>query len=333
MVFASATTRVHALGIPDRVQTWIRIISCTYRLYLWWNTRSLDCRRNWRLHDFARTRPRVGSTCVRSGCQNFTGFLVAYAAYQPRRPLQWYERAVIAVSGPALQISVGTAILLLGGINPLNRFEIGTSDASVAVWWASVALGILNLLPVLPLDGGAIVSSALERLFPRHGQIAMIRFSLFATTASVLLLVLTSNLRGFLPFIVFLLIYQVQALRPQPQTALQQLKPSGDFLRDSLMTGMLVDNKSIDVAISYGSESFALCPFSDTAVNVARALVLRSDPEGAVKWLHAAKNSSIDFATLLEKINLAYEFQELHGVAEFDLLHAQLLLRVQNQRL
>jgi len=146
-------------------------------------------------------------------------------------------------------------------------------------------------------------------------------------------LLFTSNLRGFLPFIVFLLIYQVQALRPRPQTALQQLKPRGDFLSDSLMTGMLVDNKRIDVAISYGSESFALCPFSDTAVNVARALVLRSDPEGAIKWLHAAKNCSIDFATLLEKINTADEFQELHSVAEFDSLHAELLLRVQNQRL
>ncbi|MSO31842.1 MAG: hypothetical protein EXQ64_03400 [Ilumatobacteraceae bacterium] len=260
-------------------------------------------------------------------------FLVAYAAYQPRRPLQWYERAVIAVSGPALQISVGTAILLLGGINPLNRFDIGTSDASVAIWWASVALGILNLLPVLPLDGGAIVLSAVERLFPRRGQIAMIRFSLLATTASAFFLIFTSNLRGFLPFIVFLLIYQVQALRPKPQTSLQQLKPSGDFLRDSLVTGSLVDDKRIDVAISYGSESFALCPFSDTAVNVARALVLRGDPEGAVKWLQAAKNASIDFATLLEKINTAYELQELHGVAEFDSLHAELLLLVQSQRL
>ena len=260
-------------------------------------------------------------------------FLVAYAAYQPRRPLQWYERAVIAVSGPALQISVGTAILLLGGINPLNRIDIGTSDASVAIWWASVALGILNLLPVLPLDGGAIVSSAVERLFPRHGQIAMIRFSLLATTASALLLFFASNLRGFLPFIVFLLIYQIQALRPQSQAAFELPKPSGDFLREAHMTGALVDNKRIEAAISYGSESFALCPFSDTAVNVARALVLRGDPEGAVRWLYAAKNSSIDFAALLEKINTAYEFQELHGVAEFDSLHAQFLLRVQNQRL
>lgn len=258
-------------------------------------------------------------------------FLIAYAAYQPPRPLLWFERAAIAVAGPALQILVGTATLLLGGINPVNRFDIGTSEASVAVWWASIALGILNLLPVLPLDGGAIVSSVVERLFPRHGHLFMIRFSLGATTAAALFLFFTSNLQGFLPFVVFLLIYQVQALRPKPQTAWQRLKPSGDFLRDSLMTGILVDNQRIDAAISYGAGSFALCPFSDTAVNVARALMLRGDPKGAITWLQAAKNSSIDFATLLEKINAAYELQELHGVNEFDALRSELLLLVQTR--
>lgn len=259
-------------------------------------------------------------------------FLVAYAAYQSPRPLQWFERAVIAVAGPALQITVGTLILLASDINPTNRFDIGTSEASVAVWWASIALGVLNLLPVLPLDGGAIVSSVLERLFPRHGRVIMIRFSLGATVAALFSLFFTTSLQGFLPFMAFLVIYQVQALRSRPETVWQQPDPTGDFLRDALVTGMLVDNKSIDTAISYGSKSFALCPFSDTALNVARALVLGGNQEGAITWLLAAKNCSLDLATLLEKINTADEFQELNGLPDFDSLRSELLLLAQSRR-
>ncbi|MEN9793101.1 MAG: hypothetical protein RL330_1179, partial [Actinomycetota bacterium] len=89
-------------------------------------------------------------------------FMVAFASYRPRRELRWGERAAIAFAGPGIQIATALAILAATGTNPLDRDAVAGSDFTIAVWWAGLALGVLNLVPLLPLDGGAIVASVVE---------------------------------------------------------------------------------------------------------------------------------------------------------------------------
>src|SRR5215212_2050035 len=47
-------------------------------------------------------------------------FLAGYASFVPTRPLKRWERAGISVAGPAIQITLGVAVLLAMGVNPLD---------------------------------------------------------------------------------------------------------------------------------------------------------------------------------------------------------------------
>ncbi len=91
-------------------------------------------------------------------------FLAGYASYRPTRPISRLEHAGISFAGPAVQIVTSVAILLAMGVNPLVRESIDDSPASWAIWWAGPVIGLLNLIPVLPLDGGNIVQTALDRI-------------------------------------------------------------------------------------------------------------------------------------------------------------------------
>ncbi|QTN32575.1 M50 family metallopeptidase [Akkermansiaceae bacterium] len=66
---------------------------------------------------------------------------------------------MIAAAGPAIQIALGLAVILAfrasGNTNPYL-------SAFVAIFfWISVIWALLNLLPILPLDGGRLLESVL----------------------------------------------------------------------------------------------------------------------------------------------------------------------------
>src|SRR3954464_10691373 len=63
-------------------------------------------------------------------------FLAGYASFVPTRPLKRWERAGISVAGPAIQITLGVAVLLAMGVNPLDYDQARESAPSLAVWWA-----------------------------------------------------------------------------------------------------------------------------------------------------------------------------------------------------
>jgi Zn-dependent protease len=81
----------------------------------------------------------------------FAGF----TEIRPEPPTPWRE-FVVAASGPAVNLVLGVAALLVripfssDGVTSTLLFDIG---------WVNVALGILNMLPGLPLDGGRVATS------------------------------------------------------------------------------------------------------------------------------------------------------------------------------
>jgi Zn-dependent protease len=107
-------------------------------------------------------------------------FLAGYAAFVPTRELKRWERAGISVAGPAVQIAVSAAGLWAMGVHPLHP-GIGASDAARALWWAGIVIGLFNLLPILPFDGGNIVLAGLEVFFPKNARIVMLYASLCIT--------------------------------------------------------------------------------------------------------------------------------------------------------
>jgi Zn-dependent protease len=106
--------------------------------------------------------------------------LAGYASFVPTRHLKRWERAGISFAGPAIQIGVSVIALLLMGEHPLHP-GFGASDAARALWWAGPVIGLFNLLPILPFDGGNIVLAGLDKVLGKRAQITMLYFSLALT--------------------------------------------------------------------------------------------------------------------------------------------------------
>jgi Zn-dependent protease len=144
-------------------------------------------------------------------------FLAGYASFQPTRPLRRAERAAIALAGPATQILLGVAVLAVLGVNPVLRADVEQSAATLAIWWAGPVLGLFNLIPVLPLDGGTIAAEGIDRLAPGRGRALMSRLSLPLTVAALVALLVAERGRPFVPFVAILLVFQLQAVSAERQ--------------------------------------------------------------------------------------------------------------------
>ena len=150
----------------------------------------------------------------RAGCQASISldFLAGYTSFRPSKPLTRTQRAGISIAGPFTQIAISVAILLAMGVNPLDYNGVGWSDAAAAIWWAGPAIGMLNLIPVLPLDGGHLAMTGLENFFGDRAFRLMAVISI-AVTMGVAALLFGTGRTGFVIFIVFLLVNQFQILQ------------------------------------------------------------------------------------------------------------------------
>jgi Zn-dependent protease len=137
-------------------------------------------------------------------------FLAGYTSYRPTRAMSRSRRAFISFAGPGIHIGVSVGLLLAMGVNPVDRESIGQSAATVAIWWAGPVIGLFNLVPVLPLDGGHIAQSGLEATIGDRAQRAMVAFSLAATGGFAVWCLIDPDRRFYAIFVAFLLIAQVQ---------------------------------------------------------------------------------------------------------------------------
>ena len=124
---------------------------------------------------------------------------------------------MISASGPGIQIIFSLAVLAGMGINPLSIDSARSSDAALAIWWAGPIIGTMNLIPVLPLDGGHLALTALETLLGRQALRTMVIASLVITGGGAILMFTTGH-GNFGIFIVFLLITQMLQSTSKPGT-------------------------------------------------------------------------------------------------------------------
>lgn len=157
-------------------------------------------------------------------------FLAGYASFVPTRPLKRWERAGISVAGPAVQIGVGLAVLLLMGVNPLDRDSFADSAASLAIWWTGPVMGLFNLVPVVPLDGGHIVQAGLEAIIGPRSKRVMLWFSLTVTVAAGAFMLVSPGWRGMTIVVMFPLMIQLQMLSAhrQPRSNVRSLAALGE---------------------------------------------------------------------------------------------------------
>ena len=155
-------------------------------------------------------------------------FMAGYTSFQPTRAISRARRALISVSGPATQIAISVAVLAAMGVNPLDSDSVRDTEPSLAIWWAGPVVGLLNLVPVLPLDGGHIAQAGLEGVLRRSALREMAVASL-ALTLGVAVLMAVFGRTDFVLFIAFLLIAQFQLVQATSSRRRPMRAPSGGW--------------------------------------------------------------------------------------------------------
>jgi len=125
-------------------------------------------------------------------------FMAGYASFTPVRPLTAWERIGISFAGPGVQVAVGTMVYLLlrGG---LHWPEAG-HPLQQAAFWAGPVVGLFNLIPIIPFDGGVIAESLIGMVAPRTARRFMEAFSLTVSGVAVVWLALDPRLTGLAVF-------------------------------------------------------------------------------------------------------------------------------------
>lgn len=215
-------------------------------------------------------------------------FLAGYASYVPRRPLSRWERAGIAVAGAGAQFTTAVIVLLLMGTNPFSRDDITASYATISIWWAGIALAVVNLIPILPLDGGSIVGLFVDWLAPRRGRVAMLWFSVAVSSLGVAAAFVVSELQGFLPFTVILLVLQAQMLRAE-----RSLEGMRTRLSPLEFVTALQDAGLHDDAAREAAAAFRNAPSAELAARISVSLSMIGDHDGSRAWMTLAERLTL----------------------------------------
>lgn len=278
------------------------------------------------IHELGHALAARANGCVASISLNF---MMAYAAYERTRPLSWKQRISIALAGSSAQIASGLVVLAVMGVNPFDYEVVNNSEASAAIWWSAIILGLLNLVPLVPLDGGAVVSTVLEHVFPTRGRWMMLRASVVITSAFVFLTFVTDFLRGFLPFSLFLLFIQYQAFNAEKLVRQGNAKPLGEPIIDSQVVEQLIDIGRQDEALRYAKDAFTKSPHDAIAVQAARAAAVKGDITATVSWLQAGLATTIDPLSLSHAVQASEEIVNVATQPDVQSVIAAISLRAQ----
>ncbi len=125
-------------------------------------------------------------------------FMAGYAAYTPSRPLTRGERALISFAGPGVQIAIG-GVVYLALRGSVAGPEAGNA-VQLAVFWAGPLIGALNLLPLLPFDGGHLAQIGVELVAPKQAHKIMQWFTIVATLGAMAVMVVDPSSRRWVFF-------------------------------------------------------------------------------------------------------------------------------------
>jgi Zn-dependent protease len=155
-------------------------------------------------------------------------FLVGWSSLRPSRPLTRGERIAISAAGPLVEIAVGVVLLVALGFHPLAYDEIRSDPLALAIWWAGPVLGIINLLPLLPLDGGNILATALDVVVPGRAHRLVQWWTMTACIVAAIAVVTSPTWRPWALTVALFALWNLQSFMaerrrsPQGQDAAQR---------------------------------------------------------------------------------------------------------------
>jgi Zn-dependent protease len=90
--------------------------------------------------------------------------------WEQRGPMSPWRSLLVSAAGPVVGIFIGTSALVLMDALRVPDPSLGRY-AFRSLIFVNLGWGLLNLLPVLPLDGGNIVASLMELAAPSRGRL------------------------------------------------------------------------------------------------------------------------------------------------------------------
>lgn len=130
------------------------------------------------------------------------------------RPLSSGQQIMISVAGPAVGIAIGGSVLVAAQAGLLAGASPAVVRVLEDVLWVNLGWGVLNLLPILPLDGGHIAASVATIFLGAKGRIGARVISVVLTVA-IGLWALTAGQWWIMVLGAVLTVSNVQALRAE----------------------------------------------------------------------------------------------------------------------
>lgn len=122
------------------------------------------------------------------------------------------KRALVAASGSAVGVAVGGVIWVLAAqFDPYSGLALFVINTTIYV---NLFWGLLNWVPIRPLDGGHLLLSLLEKIAPnRSAEVARVVFALMS--AAALVWALTHDLVFIAILAGWMLLAELNPARPQ----------------------------------------------------------------------------------------------------------------------
>ena len=139
-------------------------------------------------------------------------FMAGFTAYHAPHKLSRLWTIAISLAGPLTHIAFGAAAVYALGGDPFHRPGHFDDPKVAAVHWAGIGIGLFNLIPVLPLDGGHAVTTMLDRVLPGRAHRVMLYVSVGITVAALIASSFVDAVALSPVFIGFVLLMQLSAL-------------------------------------------------------------------------------------------------------------------------
>ena len=152
-----------------------------------------------------------------------------------RMPERWSDELAIAAAGPlaslGLAVLAGVAAALTGArLWPINLYGGGLLPRLA---WLNLVLGLFNLLPAFPLDGGRVLRAALER---SHSVETATHQAARIGRAMAVAMAVAGLFWDFWLIIIAVFVFMAATQEEQATTLHQQLR--GTRVRDLMRTGV-----------------------------------------------------------------------------------------------
>jgi Zn-dependent protease len=238
--------------------------------------------------------------------------LAGYTSYAPTRPMKRWQRALIAFSGPMAEIAPGVLLLYMLGADPLSLSSIEETPLRKALWFAGPILGLFNLLPVLPLDGGNIASLGLDAILPGRGRRIWLWASIAVTGLGMVALLTDRDLMPLATFTAMLLFLQLQTLRNDRRVDRLRAQ-SKERTAKTIALQHLLDTGNVVEAAQRGAELFSRERDPTVAVLVARAAARLGEQSTSMAWIQSAAHVAHDPADVLYELDHEPDFDVIRA--------------------